>query len=67
MASLCVIKCGVGSPAKNMENSENLTQVSQRALQVIIVTFVAFYLVTLTVDKNDSDQISVSYVVHDFL
>lgn len=63
MASLCVIKCGVGSPAKNMENSENLTQVSQRALQVIIVTFVAFYLV----DKNDSDQISVSYVVHDFL
>ena len=44
MASLCVIKCGVGSLEKNIENGENLTLVSQRALQVIIVTFVAFYI-----------------------
>ena len=44
MASLCVIKCGVVSLEKNMENSENLTQVSRQALLVIIVTFVALYI-----------------------
>jgi len=44
MASLCVIKCGVGSLERNMENGENLTQVSQRALQENIVNFDDFYI-----------------------
>lgn len=62
MASLCVIKCGVGSLEKNMETSENLTKSITASFTSDHCYFCCLlYLVTLTVDKKKT---VISYLSH---